>query len=72
MNDQEATYPPEPHWTTTPKGRFIYTDYDGESLHIRFEPNGDLWVDKKGEGAVYIRKEDVALIIAELQKGRKS
>lgn len=72
MSKQQESYPPEPHWATTPTGRFVYTDYDGESLHVWGRTKQGLWVDKRGEGPVYLRREDVALIVAEMQKGPQS
>ncbi|UYM26584.1 hypothetical protein SEA_BAUER_35 [Arthrobacter phage Bauer] len=67
VSAEAHTYPPNPYWGTDDRGRFRYVDYDGESLHVRHEADGDLWVDKKGEGPVYIRKEDVHVIIDALQ-----
>lgn len=60
------SYPPDPVWGRDRHGRFSYTDYDGESLMLRFEENGDVWADKLGEGPVYIRSEDVPVILAAL------
>lgn len=57
----------EPHWGYDPRGRFHYTDYDGESLVVRRNPDGSVWVDKRGEGPVYITKEHVALIAAAME-----
>lgn len=61
------SYPPDPYWGKDGRGRFIYTDYDGEQLTLRFE-EGDLWADKLGEGPVYIRKQDIPVIIAALNE----
>lgn len=58
----------EPYWGTDPRGRFYYVDYDGETLIVRHDKDGDVWVDKEGEGPVFIRKEHVALIVAALEK----
>lgn len=66
---EATTYPPDPYWGTDDRGRFRYVDYDGESLHIRYEEGGDLWIDKKGEGPVYIRSEDIPVIASALRKG---
>lgn len=52
----------EPHYGTDRRGRFRYTDYDGEELVIWGDEDGDVWVDKRGEGPVFIRKEHIALI----------
>lgn len=59
-------YPPDPYWGTDERGRFRYVDYDGESLQVRYEDDGDLWIDKHGEGPVYIRREDIPVIVAAL------
>lgn len=69
-NAEVHTYPPDPYWGTDDRGRFRYVDYDGESLHVRHESDGDLWIDKKGEGPVYVRKEDVPVILAALNGGQ--
>jgi hypothetical protein len=61
------SYPPDPVWGVE-RGRFCYTDYDGESLTVRHEANGDVWADKLGQGPVYIRKEDVPVIVAAFEK----
>ena len=65
-----STYPPDPYWGTDDRGRFRYVDYDGESLHVRHESDGDLWIDKKGQGPVYVRREDVPVILAALNGGQ--
>lgn len=63
------TYPPDPFWVTDERGRFHYKDYDGESLVVWRDPLGDdIWIDKRGEGPVFIRKEDVAVIIEAIMK----
>lgn len=63
----ETAWPPDPVWDTDDRGRFHYTDYDGESLHIWRDKDGELWIDKKGEGPVYVRQQDVALILGAVQ-----
>lgn len=65
--EEQEPYPPEPHWGTDERGRFRYADYDGEQLVIRIDKSGDLWVDKLGEGPVYIRKEHIQVIIEALE-----
>ena len=45
---------------------YSYTDYDGESLHIWRDSAGELWVDKTGEGPVYVRSQDIELIVMAL------
>lgn len=67
--DQSPPYPPDPCWGTDDRGRFRYVDYDGESLHIRYEEDGDIWVDKMGEGPVYIRAVDIPVVIEALRAG---
>ena len=60
---EPQSYPPDPVWGRE-RGRFYYTDYDGESLTIRHVRSGNVWIDKLGEGPVYLRKEDIPLIMA--------
>lgn len=61
--EDQPTYPPEPFWSTDDRGRFRYVDYDGESLVVWRNKDGALWIDKRGEGPVFIRDEDVAVIV---------
>ena len=63
----EATWPPDPEWDTDGRGRFRYTDYDGESLHVWRDKDGELWIDKRGEGPVYVRAQDIPLILGAVQ-----
>lgn len=56
------TWPPDPEWATDERGRFWYQDYDGESLHVWRDKDGELWIDKKGEGPAYVRSQDATLI----------
>lgn len=60
--DEPSTYPPDPHWGTDERGRFHYVDYDGESLVIWRDKDGAFWVDKKGEGPVFVRDQDLPVI----------
>jgi hypothetical protein len=57
------SWPAEPHWGKDARGRFRYTDYDGEQLFIWGEGDGELWIDKRGEGPVYIRPEHAEIIV---------
>ena len=63
---EQAPWPPDPYWGVDQHGRFIYTDYDGESLVVRADREGDgsLWFDKGGQGPVFVRAEDVSVIVA--------
>ena len=63
MADNDQQYPPDPHWGRDNRGQFRYMDYDGESLRIYRNPEGDLWIDKHGEGPVFIRQQDIPLIL---------
>ena len=63
MEPTDTEYPPDPHWGRDKRGKFRYMDYDGESLLIYRNPDGDLWVDKHGEGPVFIRQQDIPLIV---------
>lgn len=65
MTDQQ--YPPDPIWGIERNGQFRYMDYDGESLRIWRNASGDLWVDKRGEGPVYVRNEDIPIIVNAIQ-----
>jgi hypothetical protein len=60
--DEAPTYPPDPYWGTDDRGRFRYVDYDGESLVIWHDKDGELWVDKHGEGPVFVRVQDLPVI----------
>lgn len=62
---EQYKYPPDPHWGVDKHERFIYTDYDGESLIIwkPKEDDGSLWIDKGGQGPVFVRAEDVQVIV---------
>jgi hypothetical protein len=62
--DPNQEYPPDPHWGKDRRGWWRYTDYDGESVTLRRTAEGDLQLDKHGEGFVFIRQEDIPLIIA--------
>ena len=55
---------PEPQVNRDSKGRLVYTDYDGEQLIVRRNADGGLWIDKRGEGPVYVRAADVEMIVA--------
>jgi len=66
------TWPPDPDWGTDRHGRFRYTDYDGESLIIWQDPDGGRWVDKRGEGPVFIREQDSPIITEQLTKPQRS
>lgn len=57
-------YPEDPHYGMDRNGWWRYTDYDGENLRVRRNTEGDLWIDKHGEGPVFIRQEDIPVIIA--------
>ncbi len=59
-------YPPEPRMYHDDHGRFHYMDYDGESLTIWRDKNGELWVDKHGQGPVYVRPEHAVIIAQEI------
>jgi hypothetical protein len=63
--EEQPVWPPDPHWGVDPHGRFVYTDYDGESLIVRKsrDNDGSIWLDKGGEGPVFVRAEDVQVII---------
>jgi len=67
-----STWPPDPDWGTDRHGRFRYTDYDGESLIIWQDPDGGRWVDKRGEGPVFIREQDSPIITEQLTKPQRS
>lgn len=62
------SYPPDPVWGEDGPYRFQYTDYDGESLVLKYAHDGDIWADKLGEGPVYIRREDIPVIVAAFEK----
>jgi len=64
---EDFKYPADPHWGRNDRGRFRYVDYDGESLHIWRDKDGELWIDKRGEGPVYIRKQDIPVILEAIE-----
>lgn len=64
---EERKWPPDPYWGTDEHGRFRYVDYDGESLHVWRDKDGELWIDKKGEGPVYVRGTDVPMIVRAIE-----
>ena len=63
----ERVWPPDPEWGTDDRGRFYYRDYDGESLHVWRDKEGELWIDKRGEGPVYVRAQDATLILGAVE-----
>ena len=65
-------YPPDPYWGTDERGRFQYVDYDGESLHVWADKDGELWIDKRGEGPVYIRSEHISVIVKAIQDAARA
>lgn len=64
MSENET---PDPHWGHDRHGRFQYVDYDEERLIVYPAQGGGVWMDKRGEGPVFVRQEDVAVIISALQ-----
>lgn len=68
----EVTWPPDPHWGTDKHGKFRYTDYDGETLLIWRDAEGGFWVDKQGEGPVYVREQDSPIITEQLTTPKRS
>jgi hypothetical protein len=65
--DPDKEYPPDPQWGFDQRGYWWrYMDYDGESLEVRVNDDNTVWVDKHGEGAVFIKAEHVPLIIKAL------
>lgn len=68
----EVTYPPDPQWGTDPRGKFRYTDYDGEALLIWRDAEDGFWVDKQGEGPVYVREQDSPIITEQLTTPKRS
>lgn len=66
------TYPPDPHWGTDPRGKFRYTDYDGEALIIWPDSESGFWVDKQGEGPVYVREQDSPVITEQLTTPKRT
>lgn len=68
---EPESYPPDPVWGEDGPHRFHYTDYDGESLTLKYAHDGDIWADKLGEGPVYIRKEDIPVIVAAFENNHK-
>lgn len=66
---QNWKYPADPWYGVNPRGAWEYDDYDGESLHVwSAGEGGDIWIDKKGQGPVLVRAEDVQIIISALKE----
>ena len=66
----DREYPPDPQWGTDARGQFRYMDYDGEQIRIWRTGLGDLRIDKRGEGPVFIREQDIPIIIEAINDKR--
>lgn len=66
MTDEDQ-WPRQAKCRRDSKGRFVYEDYDGEEVLIGRTRNGDVWMDKRGEGPVFIDKRDIHLIVKAME-----